>query len=91
MEEEAKEEAKVVACRICGRTFKNRSGRWKHEGHRHGRVSLKEYNCGWADCDHTSYGVARQCRWRRRQLPKGNKRRVKDAEEGHEDEGKGNI
>jgi hypothetical protein len=63
---EAKEEANGAACRVCGRAYKTLSGRWKHEAKEHGGPPLKEYNCGWDGCNHTTYGAARQCRWRMR-------------------------
>jgi len=71
--EEANEEAKKVACRMCKRLFKNHSGRWKHETKEHGGPPHKRYNCGWDGCQHTTYGAARQCRWRLRMMAKERK------------------
>ncbi len=85
-EQEAKEEAKDVACRGYTRVFKTNGGRWKQEAKANGWPPPKEYNCGRGGCNNTTYGAARHCRWMKMLMAKEGKWRVKEGEEALNEE-----
>ena len=64
--EEALKRAKELTCHYCDQVFTSYNGRTKHEKIQHDKLSKKEFNCGWDQCDHKSYNAARQCRYRKR-------------------------